>query len=87
MNFLGYFEEYTDVCWKHLESEFEVQIRDGKISNDSFNNIKTLSRDFKLLQIEDNVDNILVDNVTKHKPGHYLLKCYRQYKKALWNFS
>ena len=61
--FKGYHADYVAVFRRHLESEYEVQIRDGRISADSDQVVQGLRDDFEILQVERQVDKILVDNV------------------------
>ena len=51
----------------HLENEFEVQIRDGRVTNTSIEVLHRLSEDFALLQIEDQIDGIFAEKITSFK--------------------
>jgi hypothetical protein len=76
--FLGYHLDFEEVCKRHLEKEFEIQIHDGKISVDSYQAIHKFSKDFDLHQVEKQVDIILVDGVSKYNRGNNLLPECRQ---------
>ena len=50
------------VLKKHAGQEFEIQIRDGHVSQDSQEVLDVLKKDFNILQVEENIDRIIVDN-------------------------
>ena len=71
--FQGYHAEYVDVCGRHLESVYEVQIRYGRISLESSQVVQKLKDDFEKIQVEIQIDNILVYNVSLSKSTNHLL--------------
>ena len=72
--FQGYHAEYVDVCRRHLESEYQVQIRYGRISLESSQVVQKLKDDFEKIQVEIQIDKILVYNVSLSKNTNHLLK-------------
>ena len=64
-SFSAYYSKFTGVISKHFRNEFEVQIRDGKISSPGLEVLSTLSSEYHLLQIEDRIDEIVFGNAKK----------------------
>ena len=62
--FLGYYSEFVLVIGERLETEFEVQIREGKIISFSQEVLDKLNVHFSLLQYADQIENIFVDKCT-----------------------
>ena len=70
---LVYHEAFAGVFQRHLEQEFEVQLRDGKVSEASREVIKALSEDYQILQVEERIDGILNDKALRYVGGSHLL--------------
>ena len=71
------------VAERHLLAEYEVQIRDGKVSKSSAQVIKTLREDYDILQAREQVERILIDNVARFERGTYLLNLLQPVRSAL----
>ena len=71
------------VAERHLLAEYEVQIRDGKVSKSSAQVIKTLREDYDILQAREQVERILIDNVARFERGTYLLNLLHPVRSAL----
>ena len=77
LNNLGYHQAVSEVFRRHLQNEYEIQLRCGKITEAGNEVIKALADDYKILQIEEEVENILNDETTKYLGSRHLIKLFR----------
>ena len=66
-----------------MKQEYEIQLRDGKISDTSFEVIRTLSEDYQVLQFEEQIDKIVNDEASKYLGGHRLLQLLQPVRDGL----
>ena len=55
MSYTRYFEEFTSVLYRHLETEYEVNIRNNEITDEGIITLRKLERDYDILQFEVNL--------------------------------
>jgi hypothetical protein len=74
LNNLGYHQAISEVFRRHLQNEYEIQLRCGKITEAGNEVIKALADDYKILQIEEEVEIFLNDETTKYLGSRHLIK-------------
>ena len=47
-----YLKKYQTVVFRHLTTEFEIQLRGGKITDESWNSLSSLEDDFSIAQLD-----------------------------------
>ena len=63
-----------EVFRRHLHNEYKIQLRGGKITEAAHDVIKALADDYKLLQLEDEVEQILKKEASKYLGSQHLIK-------------
>ena len=66
-----------------METEYEIQIRDNRISETSIQVMRALEDDYRVLQVEQQVDKILAENVSIYNKNISLLKLLTPVRDAL----
>ena len=67
VDFAAYFKKFSRTLMAHMENEYEVQIRDGVVTEAGEQNLLKLESDFHILQYESNIREIVVFHKNKHK--------------------
>ena len=65
--FIGYHEAFVEIFKKHLDHEFEVQMREGSITVEGMAVVDKLVSEHSVLQVDENISRIINDAVKVKK--------------------
>ena len=65
--FIGYHEAFVEIFKKHLDHEFEVQMREGSITVEGMAVVEELVSEHSVLQVDENISRIINDAVKVKK--------------------